>query len=264
LVTADITTDTHGRPATPITSQARVREGRRDAHDQPGTTVQGFRGSSLVVTTTGKIGAAGTASPIVTRSRRATAPRAWGGVVSSRARQINVSGGTNQIEGFPSGTSGTNYGGSDDTHYCGTIKYARIEFAGYQLAVDNELNGLTVGGCGSQTELDNIQVHKGADDGIEFFGGTVDLKHAIITQPDDDGYRLELRVDWRVQFLVVSEFARRRPRHRGRQRGHTTRSPLEAHDHNASLIGSNKDRAPPARTRAASTSAARRTCTTPS
>jgi hypothetical protein len=176
---------------------------------QPGVKVLGLLGSSLVVTTTGRIAAEGTAAqPIVFTSAQPDGLRNagdWGGVVLLGLAPINVAGGTNQIEGFPAGTTGTSYGGSDPTHDCGTIKHARIEFAGFQLAVDNELNGLTVGACGSQTQLDFIQVHKGADDGIEFFGGTADLKHALISQPDDDGLDWDFGWTGRVQFLVVQQ-----------------------------------------------------------
>ncbi len=178
---------------------------------QPGVRVQGLRGSSLVVTSTGKIDAQGTAAaPIVFTSAQPTgyrAPGDWGGVVLLGLAPINVTGGANQIEGFPAGTTGTTYGGADAAHDCGTIRYARIEFAGFQLAPDNELNGLTVGGCGSGTELDYIQVHKGADDGVEFFGGGADLKHAAITQPDDDGLDWDYGWIGRVQFLVVQQNA---------------------------------------------------------
>jgi hypothetical protein len=211
-VTGDITTNTTWSAGNTYTLRNHifVKDGAT-LTIEPGTTVQGLRGSSLVVTSTGRIAAVGTAAaPIVFTSAQPDgyrSPGDWGGVVLLGLASINVTGGTNQIEGFPSGTSGTTYGGSDDTHDCGTIKYARIEFAGFQLAVDNELNGLTVGGCGSLTELDYIQVHKGADDGIEFFGGTADLKHAVVTQPDDDGLDWDYGWTGRVQFVVVQQNA---------------------------------------------------------
>jgi hypothetical protein len=176
---------------------------------QPGVIVKGREGSSLVVTATGKIEAAGTAQqPIVfTSANAAPAPGDWGGLILLGNAPINVPGGQAQIEGFPEGTTGTTYGGSDAAHDCGTVRYARIEYAGFLLSADNELNGLTVGACGSATELDYIQVHKGADDGIEFFGGTADLKHAVISQPDDDGLDWDFGWSGKVQFLVVQQNA---------------------------------------------------------
>jgi hypothetical protein len=211
-VSADVTADTTWTSGSvyTLTKHVFVRDGAT-LTIEPGTKVLGLRGSSLVVATTGKIHAAGTAAaPIVFTSGQPEgyrAPGDWGGVVLLGLAKINVSAGFTQIEGFPSGTAATTYGGTDDAHDCGTIRYARIEFAGFQLAPDNELNGLTVGGCGSQTELEYIQVHKGADDGIEFFGGTADLKHAVITQPDDDGLDWDFGWTGRVQFAVVQQNA---------------------------------------------------------
>jgi hypothetical protein len=209
-VTTDITSNTTWTTGNTYTlrNHIYVRNGAT-LTIQPGAQVQGLLGSSLVVTTTGKIMAEGTATqPIVFTSAQPVGFRAagdWGGVVLLGLAPINVDGGTNKIEGFPASTTGTDYGGTDATHNCGAIKYARIEFAGFQLAPDNELNGLTVGACGSQTQLDYIQVHKGADDGIEFFGGTTDLKHAVITQPDDDGLDWDYGWTGRVQFLVLQQ-----------------------------------------------------------
>jgi hypothetical protein len=174
---------------------------------EPGTVVLGESGSSLVVSTTARLEAAGTADrPIVFTSRQeAPQPGDWGGVVLLGRAPINVAGGVDNIEGLPAGTGGAEYGGNDTGHDCGTLRYARIQYAGFELSPDNELNGLTVGGCGTGTELDYIQVHKGADDGIEFFGGTADLRHAIVTQPDDDGLDWDFGWTGKAQFLIVQQ-----------------------------------------------------------
>jgi hypothetical protein len=66
---------------------------------------------------------------------------------------------------------------------------------------------LTVGACGSGTVLDYVQVHKGADDGIEFFGGTANLTHALVTQPDDDGLDWDFGWSGDGQFLIVQQSA---------------------------------------------------------
>ncbi|HBL87913.1 MAG TPA: hypothetical protein DD399_14085, partial [Alcanivorax sp.] len=82
------------------------------------------------------------------------------------------------------------------------IEYARIEFAGFEVYANNELNGLTLGGCGSGTIVRHVQVHRSLDDGVEMFGGTADLRHVLITGAGDDS----LDWDWgwrgRVQFLI--------------------------------------------------------------
>ncbi len=65
-------------------------------------------------------------------------------------------GGTSQIEGFPAGTNGTQYGGTNAGHDCGKVNYLRVEFAGFELAPNNELNAFTVGACGSATQIDHV------------------------------------------------------------------------------------------------------------
>jgi hypothetical protein len=216
---------------------------------EPGTRIVGEPGSALVVTRDAKLNAVGTPDkPIVFTSARPEGERAagdWGGVVLLGSAKINVSGGQNTIEGFfaTSGDDRTKYGGTDDTHDCGKLKYARIEFAGYELAEDNELNGLTTGACGSRTELDYIQVHKGADDGVEMFGGTANLKHLVITQPDDDGLDYDLGYSGKVQFLVVqqnSQVGNRALEASGNKSNNTATPRSVPEIWNASFIGSNR------------------------
>ncbi|ATB29478.1 hypothetical protein [Melittangium boletus] len=178
---------------------------------EAGTKVLGAEGSALIITRGAKLHAVGTKDkPIVFTSAAKEGERSagdWGGVVLLGRARINAAGGQTSIEGFVSNSSDerTRYGGDDDTHDCGTLKYARIEFAGFQLAKDNELNGLTAGGCGSLTDIDYVQVHKGADDGVEMFGGTANLRHIVITQPDDDGLDYDLGYTGKVQYLVVQQ-----------------------------------------------------------
>lgn len=209
-VSADITKDTIWKSGAKVTLNQHTHVVGAVLTIEPGVTVYGKQGTSLVIPTTGRLVAEGTKEqPIVFTSSKAAGSRApgdWGGVVLLGLAPINVSGGTEKIEGFPSTASGlTVYGGNKADHDCGSLKYARIEFAGYELAKDNELNGLTMGGCGTGTKIDYVQVHKGNDDGIEVFGGTVDLKHVVVSQVDDDG------IDWdygwvgRVQFAVIQQ-----------------------------------------------------------
>jgi len=94
---------------------------------------------------------------------------------------------------------------SDPEHDCGALRFVRIEFAGFEVGDTNELNGLTVGACGRRTLLDHVQVHLGADDGIEFFGGTTDLKHAVITGANDDSLDWDQGWTGRVQFLAIRQ-----------------------------------------------------------
>ncbi len=177
---------------------------------EAGTLVKGEAGSSLVVTKGAKIEAVGTAAaPIVFTSAKAPGSRGrgdWGGVVLLGEAPINAAGGTNSIEGFPA-SAGTaiEYGGDDAADDSGTLKYVRIEFGGFELAPDNELNGLSLGGVGSGTELDFVQIHMGADDGVEFFGGTVNAKHLVVTYADDDSVDWDMGFKGNIQYLVIAQ-----------------------------------------------------------
>lgn len=175
---------------------------------EPGVTVKGQPGSALTITAAAKLEAVGSpAAPIVFTSSQAT-PSAgdWGGLVMLGRAPINVTGGTNLIEGFAASAGDRiEYGGADAMHDCGTLSYARIEYAGFELSTDNELNGLTLGGCGAGTTIDYVQVHKGLDDGIEIFGGTVGLRHVVISQADDDGLDVDLGWTGSAQFVVVQQ-----------------------------------------------------------
>jgi hypothetical protein len=111
--------------------------------------------------------------------------------------------GTNQIEGIPPTEGRARYGGMDDDHNCGTLRYVRIEFPGYELSTNNELNGLTMGGCGRRTTVDFVEVFNSADDGVEIFGGTVDVKHVLVVNAEDDGLDWDFGWTGRAQFVAI-------------------------------------------------------------
>ena len=175
---------------------------------QAGTVIKGENGSALTITKDAILDAQGTAQkPIVlTSNKTPAAPGDWGGLVMLGKAPINVVGGTNAVEGFPTSLGDKIvYGGTNAAHDCGKLKYARIEYAGFLLSPDNELNGLTMGGCGSATVVDFVQVHLGQDDGVEMFGGTANLSHLVISQPDDDGLDWDRGWTGKVQFLVIQQ-----------------------------------------------------------
>lgn len=176
---------------------------------EPGATILGEAGSSLVITQTGVIRAEGTREkPIVFTSagdEGTRSPGDWGGVVLLGKAPINVTGGTDKIEGFPGTEARTTYGGTDADHDCGTLRFVQVHFAGFELAPDNELNSLTLGGCGKKTTVDYVQTTRGADDGLEVFGGTVDLKHIVLGPTDDDSLDWDFGWNGRVQFLVAKQ-----------------------------------------------------------
>lgn len=210
-IDADITQDTVWHAGTTLRLKRHIFVENATLSIEPGVTILGAQGSSLVVTSTGLLDAQGTAeAPIVFTSDVVPGQRApgdWGGVVMLGRAPINVSGGSTKMEGFADSETRTVYGGNDAIHNCGTLRYARIEFAGFELAPDNELNGLTLGACGSDTVIDYVQVHRGADDGVEVFGGTVDLKHLLVTQTDDDGLDWDFGWRGRGQFIIVQQNA---------------------------------------------------------
>ena len=172
---------------------------------EPGTTVYGGDGSFILIQRGSQIMAEGTATaPIVLTSAKADGergPEDWGGlVINGKAPINNVS----ETDGSAPGEAGTGYyGGNDSADNSGVLKYVRVEFAGNKIDTENELNGIAFQGVGSGTTVDFVQTHMTSDDGIEFFGGTVNVSHVVITGSDDDS------MDWtggwtgKAQFVVA-------------------------------------------------------------
>lgn len=112
----------------------------------------------------------------------------WGGlIVLGRA---NGSFGGNvtevQIEGIPASDPNGLYGGDDDADNSGTLKYISIRHGGANIGEGNEINGLTLGSVGSGTEIEFVEVIGNQDDGIEWFGGTVNVSNAVVWNAGDD------------------------------------------------------------------------------
>lgn len=172
-----------------------------------GTVVQGdatVPPTALIVRTGGKIYSEGTAAdPVVFTSSNPVGERRagdWGGVVINGRSLCN----------FPAdacvgeGSSGR-YGGADRDDDSGRIVYTRVEFAGYEVSFGNELNALTLNGVGAGTEIHHVQTNVGLDDGIEFFGGTVDLKYALVTNASDDSFDYSTGWQGRGQFWIAQQ-----------------------------------------------------------
>ncbi|MEM9460601.1 MAG: hypothetical protein AAGF11_40910 [Myxococcota bacterium] len=154
---------------------------------EAGTTIEGTAGSALVITDTAQINAQGTSSaPVVMTSANPVGQRSrgdWGGLVLFGQAPVNLDNGSGVAEGLLTPVS---YGGMESTHNCGTLQYTRVEWAGFVISDDNELNGITFYACGSGTTVDHVQVHMGADDGIEMFGGNFDASNLVVTGAGDD------------------------------------------------------------------------------
>ena len=174
---------------------------------EPGTTIHGdynTLGSSLFILRDGRIMACGTAAaPIVFTSSRPVGERQpgdWGGLVLVGNAAINR-GADTDLEG----RSGeiTYGGGTDDADDSGELCYVRVEFAGYAISADNELNAFTFAAVGSGTKLEYLQALSGLDDHFEWFGGTVDSKYLVSYESGDDHFDASEGYRGRSQFMIA-------------------------------------------------------------
>jgi len=153
--------------------------------------------------------------PIVFTSAKTLGSRApgdWGGLVINGNAPVNDGDSKSGTAPYTSTGKDTGegntgyYGGSDADDNSGVLKYIRSEFAGVRFTADNELNGIAFQGVGRGTTVDYIQAHLSNDDGIEMFGGTVNMKHVVSTGNLDD--YLDWTSGWTgaVQFMVGQQY----------------------------------------------------------
>lgn len=129
----------------------------------------------------------------------------WGGVqVNGRAPNIEctLESAQNDLCNIKAEGIVSHYGGNNADDNSGVLKHVVIKYAGFGVEGD-ELNGLTLNAVGSGTTVDYVHVHKGFDDGIEVFGGTVNLKHIVITESADDGLDWDSGWQGKGQFILV-------------------------------------------------------------
>ncbi|MGH9867822.1 MAG: hypothetical protein ACREAA_06625, partial [Candidatus Polarisedimenticolia bacterium] len=135
----------------------------------------------------------------------------WGGVILLGRTYVanNTLAGPNaarevQIEGLTSvGSLGLYGNGGNDDDDSGTLTYVSIRYGGFNLAPNNEINGLTLGAVGRQTDIDFVEVMQNKDDGIEFFGGTVNVKHVIAVAGGDDSIDYDEGYRGKGQFILL-------------------------------------------------------------
>ncbi len=118
----------------------------------------------------------------------------WGGVIILGNAPISASADEVQIEGIPTSDTNGLYGGTDASDNSGTFQYVSIRHGGAEIAPGNEINGLSLGGVGSGTTISHVEVVGNKDDGIEFFGGNVDVSNVLVWNSGDDG--LDTDQDW--------------------------------------------------------------------
>lgn len=188
----------------------------------PGVVIFGSTGVSwLAVNRGNRINAVGTATqPIVFTSRDNVlglvtddSQGQWGGVVLLGRAPItdctvapNATPGSATCERQTEGaTDPAYYGGATPTDNSGTMKYVQIRYSGYVLSGNSELQALTTGGVGSGTVLEYIQSHNSSDDGLEFFGGTHNMKRLVVTGADDDSIDLDTGYRGLIQYVIAAQ-----------------------------------------------------------
>ena len=192
---------------------------------EAGTIVKGSSGtgslaSALVAARGGKLMAEGTASePIImtSASDNITIGQTmgtnldqndrglWGGLIVLGNAPCSFSGDVTdlQIEGIPAEDTWGLYGGSNATDNSGVMKYISIRHGGALIGEGNEINGLTLGGVGSGTEIDHIEVVANVDDGVEFFGGTVNASNLLVWAQGDDAIDIDQAYSGTIDNVVV-------------------------------------------------------------
>ncbi|MDG1059029.1 MAG: hypothetical protein P8O94_07375 [Flavobacteriaceae bacterium] len=128
---------------------------------------------------------------IISPNRKPTDTGKWGGIIILGNAVVGEDGGSDDIEGIAEGYDWTSYGGNDDADSSGSFSYVSIRHSGTQLAGGDEIQGLTLGGIGSGTVLNNIEVVGSNDDGIEVFGGAAQISNILILNQRDDAIDLD-------------------------------------------------------------------------
>ncbi|TQV88379.1 hypothetical protein [Aliikangiella coralliicola] len=187
---------------------------------EPGTTLIGESGDDFLVARRGsKIEALGSASAPINMTSiqdmtgQATGIGQWGGLVLLGNAPSNLC--DTADAGFDAdetelancsinaeGDAGL-YGGNDPEDNSGTLRYVVVKYAGKALGSGDELNGISFAGVGSNTTVDYIQVHENLDDGVEFFGGSVNVRHVVLTGNGDDSFDWSFGWTGRAQYVLV-------------------------------------------------------------
>jgi hypothetical protein len=185
---------------------------------ESGTTIVGDDAEDFLVITRGsQIQANGTAMAPITFTAiddiegtvNAGTRGLWGGLVINGFAPINdcpegAEGGSADCTKEGEANSGL-FGGDNPTDSSGTLRYVVVKYAGSNVDPENQLNGIAFQGVGSGTTVEYIQVHNNLDDGVEFFGGTVDAKYVVLTGNGDDS--LDWTDGWtgRLQYLYIEQ-----------------------------------------------------------
>jgi len=188
---------------------------------EPGTVVKGRPGtgtsaSALIVARGATINACGTvAEPIIFTfeadpldgSIPISTVGQWGGVIILGDARLNTVPNVQNIEGIPTNEPRGEYGGNNDNDNSGSLCYISIRHGGTDIGAGNEINGLTLGGVGSGTTINYIEVVANQDDGVEFFGGNPNLRNILVSNVGDDSFDYDQGYRGNGQFWVAIEGA---------------------------------------------------------
>ncbi len=171
----------------------------------PGVTLKGHSNTDqlnyLIVQRGGRIYAEGTATQPIVFTGPEPVIGSWGGVAIAGYSTCN-DGPDTEACGFEANLD-IKYGGTDLHDNSGVLKYVRIEYAGIQIEPGKEFNSLTLLGVGDGTTIEYVQVDSGKDDGIEFFGGSVNVRHAICSNMGDDCFDFDQGYSGKIQFALA-------------------------------------------------------------
>lgn len=190
---------------------------------EPGVVIKGQVGTgsnatALIIARGGKLMAEGTAAqPIIFTSIAdeiepgqfespnldPTLNGLWGGLIVLGNAPISADAEAVQIEGIPASDQNGLFGGTKADDNSGVLKYISIRHGGANIGEGNEINGLTLGGVGSATIIENIEVVANQDDGIEWFGGAVNVKNVLVWNTGDDAIDTDMAWSGTLDNFIV-------------------------------------------------------------
>lgn len=176
---------------------------------QQGTEIKGAVGTfaNLLITRGSKIDARGTAeAPIIFSSDDDDyeGTGEWGGLIIHGYGMHNECSGTPTCNIDSEGESGF-AGGFDNDDDSGRLSYVVLTEGGFEFAEGNEINGISFMSVGRGTQVDHIQVHANADDGIEMYGGAVNMKYVVLTDNLDDSVDWDEGYQGNLQYLIAEQ-----------------------------------------------------------
>lgn len=214
----------------------------------PGTTVFGKTGADFLIVTRGsKIEAEGTSSqPIIFTSMKDAAGLLsvagdWGGIAIAGYAPTNAG----SEERFEFSNTDVRFGGQNEEDDSGILKYVQIRYAGNEVRPGEELNGLSLGGVGRQTVIDYVEVYNGKDDGIEAWGGNVNMKHLVLIGNGDDNLDFDHGYRGNIQYVYIQQTEVESIHARGietdnNKKFHNAQPRTEANIANIEIVGTEK------------------------